>query len=320
LRDWRQFAMISVMPRPLDAEFIEVVHQFRRRRRWRHVLAMIIGAIALTLGSAIVAARLAQHATAGLPPLGAGAGLYLAGALLAGWGAAGGFTSRLARWLPATLVLGVLAILAFVLAALFSGETDSVFSNGRPEPSRNRTAGSSAGASPPRAPNRVLATELLDRADIEAFLGPAPADLQTPGARIARSRSLAIWRAAPASYSGGRAISPASLPALSLTVQYSARQARRLRNGRRPARGTPVAGLADGGYVRHHDGSAGRVTRVRASRGDWVVALQLRTAAAGDPGPLLAASVNRMLDLLTAATAATAARPGSNTAAAARQR
>jgi hypothetical protein len=311
------------MPRPLDAEFIEVVRQFRRRRQWRHVLAMIIGTVALLLGSAIVAARLAHHATAGLPSPDAGAGLYLAGALLAGWGAAGGFTSRLAGWLPATLVLGVLAMLAFVLAALFSGETDSIFTNGRPEPSRNRAASSSsssssiAGAPPPRAPARVLATELLDRADIEAFLGPAPADLETPGARIARSRSLAIWRTAPAGYSGGRAIRPASQPALSLTVQYSARQARSLRNGRRPARSTPVAGLAEGGYVRHHDGSAGRVTRVRAGRGDWVVALQLRTAAAGDPGPLLAASVNRMLDLLTAASAA---RPGGGTMAAARQR
>jgi hypothetical protein len=218
-------------------------------------------------------------------------------------------------------------MLAFVLAALFSGETESICTNGRPEPSRNRSAGSGAGVPPPRTPGRVLAAELLDRADIEAFLGPAPADLETPGARIARSRSLAIWRAAPAGYSGGRAIRPASQPALSqpalsqpalsLTVQYSARQARRLSIGRRPARGTPVAGLADGGYVRHHDGSAGRVTRVRAGRGDWVVALQLRTAAAGDPGPLLAASVHRMLDLLIAASAA---RPGSGTTAAARQR
>jgi hypothetical protein len=320
------------MPRPLDAEFIEVVRQFRRRRRWRHVLAMIIGAVALILGSAIVAARLAQHATAGLPSPGAGAGLYLAGALLAGWGAAGGFTARLAGWLPAALVFGVLAMLAFVLAALFSGETESIFTNGRPEPSRNPAAGSGTGAPPPRlagpssAPTpasaagvagRVLAAELLDLADIEAFLGPAPANLETPGARIARSRSLAIWRTAPAGYSAGRAIRPAGQPALSLTVQYSARRARRLSNGRRPARGTPVAGLADGGYVRHHDGSAGRVTRVRAGRGDWVVALQLRTAAAGDPSPLLAASVHRMLDLLIAASAA---RPGSGTTAAARQR
>jgi hypothetical protein len=188
--------MISSCQGPLDAEFIEVVSQFRHRRRWRHVLAMIIGAVVLILGSAIVAARLAHHATAGLPSPAAGAGLYLAGALLAGWGAAGGFTARLARWLPATLVFGVLAMLAFVLAALFSAETESIFTNGRPEPSRNRAAGSSAGAPPPRAPDRVLAAELLDRADIEAFLGPGPADLATR-ARCWPAVSTACWTSSP---------------------------------------------------------------------------------------------------------------------------
>jgi hypothetical protein len=40
---------------------------FRGRRRWRHVLAMIIGAAALTLGAAVLAARLAHHGTPGLP-------------------------------------------------------------------------------------------------------------------------------------------------------------------------------------------------------------------------------------------------------------
>ena len=69
-----------------------------------------------------------------------------------------------------------------------------------------------------------------------------------------------------------------------------------------------MAGLAEGGYVHHHAGSGGQLTRVRAGRGDWVVALQLRTAAAGDPAPLLAASVDRMLDLLTAASAASPGR------------
>jgi hypothetical protein len=310
-----------VMPRPLDAEFVEVVRLFRCRRKWRHVLAMIIGAVALILGSAIVAARLGHHATPGLPSSGAGAGLYLAGALLSGWGAARGFTSRLAGWLPATLVFGVLAVLALMLAAAFSGETDSVFANGRTEISGSRSvaAPSRPAATVARRAGRVLAAELLDRADIEAFLGPAPADLDTPGARIARSRSLAIWRAATAGYSGGRAVRAAGQPALSLTVQSSARRARRLRNGRRPARSNPLAGLADGGYVRRHDGSASRVTRVGADRGDWVVALQLRTAAAGDPTPLLAASVDRVLGLLTAATAASP-QAGQSAAAGARQR
>ena len=92
--------------------------------------------------------------------------------------------------------------------------------------------------------------------------------------------------------------------AVSLTVQYSARQARRLRSGRRQAGADAIAGLGEGGYLRRHDGSAGRVTRVRAGRGDWVVSLQLRTPAAGDPAPLLAADVNHALGLLIAASAA----------------
>jgi hypothetical protein len=120
------------MPRHLDAEFAGAVCLFRGRRRWRHVLAMISGAVALILGSAVLAARLTHHGTPGLPSLGAGAGLYAAGTLAFGWGGAGGFTARLATWLPASLVFGSLAVLVFVLAALFSGATDDLFSNGSP--------------------------------------------------------------------------------------------------------------------------------------------------------------------------------------------
>jgi hypothetical protein len=287
------------MPRQPDAEFTEAVRLFRGRRRWRHVLAMIIGAVTLILGTAVVAARLTHHGTPGLPSLGMGAGLYAAGTLAFAWGAAGGFTARLATWLPASLVFGGLAVLMFVLAALFSGQADGIFSNGRPEAGSRGSArpGTSSSAS-----GRVLAAELLDRSDIERWLGPAPGDLQTPGAGIARSRSLAIWRSA----APDRA-------AVSLTVQSSVRQAARLRHGYCPPGAQAMAGLADGGYVRRHDGRLGRVTRVRASRGDWVVAMQLRAAAgADDPAPQLAADIRHMLDLLTGAWPA---RPGRSRAA-----
>jgi len=71
-----------------------------------------------------------------------------------------------------------------------------------------------------------------------------------------------------------------------------------------------MTGLADIGYVRRHDGRLGRVTRVRASRGGWVVAMQLRAAAgADDPAPQLAADISHMLDLLTGAWPARPGRP-----------
>jgi hypothetical protein len=285
-----------------------VVRRFRRRRKWRHVLAIIAGTIALILGTAIVAARLAHQQVAGTPSSGAGAGLYVAGALVCGWGGAGGFTRRLEKWLPATLILGLLAVLGFVVAAVLWNEGDAVISNGQPHGGSTRTP--VPPSSPPnssQAAGRVLAAELLDRDDIEQLLGSAQADLQTPGATVARTRSLAIWRAISPGMGGG---SPrgARLAAVSLTVQYSARQAGRLCNGHCPRGARPVAGLAGGlaggGYVRHHDGSSGRVTRVRAGQGDWVVALQLRGAAEADPLPLLVADVRHMLDLLTAASLA----------------
>ena len=184
------------MPRPLDAEFVEVVRLFRRRRRWQHVLAMIIGAVALILGSAIVAAWLGHHATLGLPPSGAGAGLYLAGALLSGWGAARGFTARLAGWLPATLVFGVLAVLAFMLAAAFSGETDSLFANGRTETSGSRSVAAPsrpAATAAAQLASRVLAAELLDRvaqAALAALAGVQPMAGAMSRAMVASSRVL----------------------------------------------------------------------------------------------------------------------------------
>jgi hypothetical protein len=145
----------------------------------------------------------------------------------------------------------------------------------------------------------VLAVELLDRSDIEPLLGSVPDSPQTPGATIARTRSLAIWRACGPGLTSGHQARGTDLAAVSLTVQYSARQAGRLRNGYCPRGARPVTGLAGGGYVR----TSGRVIRVRSGRGDWVVALQLRRAAADDPLPLLAARVTHMMDLLTAASA-----------------
>src|ERR1700744_3783351 len=72
----------------------EAIGQFPRRRRWRHVLAITARAVPLLLGTAILAAQLTRRETAGLPPAGAGAALYVAGALAAAWGAAGGFPRR----------------------------------------------------------------------------------------------------------------------------------------------------------------------------------------------------------------------------------
>ena len=247
---------------------------FRRRRRWRHVLAITAGAVALVLGTAIVAARLAADAPAGTPSAGTGAALYAAGALAAAWGGAGGFTRRLGPWLAGTLILGVLAVLAFLAAAALSGNGDGLITNGRTG-TRGPAASRAGGTAASSGAGRVLAAELLDQADIDRLLGPGLADLQTPGAVIARSTSLALWRR-PGGRGGAGAVS------LSLTVKRSGRQAGRLRDGRRPPGAQPVGGLP-GGYAQQFSG--GRVTRVRAGRGDWVVALQLRGAGPDRPAP-----------------------------------
>jgi hypothetical protein len=263
---------------------------------------MFVGAILLLLGTALVAAHLVHHGTGKKPALGEGVGLYIAGVLLFAWGAASGFTRQLAKWLPASIVLGLVAVIVFLLAALFSNDAGTVFYNGRPQ------SGSTWKPPSPRQPltgsiasNRVLAAELLDESDVEQLLGSAPAVLETPGATLARSRSLAVWRAsAPGQLptAARRALTHAA--AVSLTVQESARQARKIRN--RESHGpTAITTIGDGGYVRHHNGSLGTVTRVRACRGNWVVALQLRADAAADQTGQLADNVSHLLTLLNAA-------------------
>ncbi len=217
----------------------EAIGQFRRRRRWRHVLAMIAGGAALVLGTAVVAAQLTHRNTAGLPSAGAGAGLYGAGALLAAWGAAGGFTRRLAGWLPACLAFGVLAVLAFMAAAVFADEADTMTYKAGPGGASGRA---------PAAPGHVLAAELLGQAEIGRLLGPAPADLVTPGATAARAHSVAMWRN--------------DQGLVSLNVKYSPRRAARLERG---------------GHTASH---YGRVIRVRAGHAGWLVVLQLRSGVA----------------------------------------
>ncbi|HEV2639635.1 MAG TPA: hypothetical protein VGX23_31170 [Actinocrinis sp.] len=304
--------------RQLDAELDQIVRLFRRRRKWRHILALLAGVLLLPAGSAIVAARVTRHTMSDTPSIGVGAGVYAAGVLLFAWGAAAGFTARLARWFPATVVLGVLAVFAFGLAALFSNETDEVFANGRGQagtsfqPSPGHRSATAPGIR--ELSGRVLAAELLSRDEVARFLGPAPAEVQTPGEHVVRARSLAIWRTGPdvrprSPAGGGAADARPSVSArvaqtsiLSLTVQHSARAAGRLRQGRFPGSGQALPGLP-GGYVRRRAVSSAMVTRVRAGRGEWVVALQLRSARADDPTPLLASTVARLVDLLDAASA-----------------
>lgn len=289
--------------RRLDAELIQIVRAFRRRRKWRHVLSMLLGGILLFAGSAIVAAHLTHHTLSNTPAIGAGAGLYAVGVPLFAWGAAAGFTRRLATWLPVTVVLGVLTVLVLAVAAMIATGPDQIIMdhNGNPQGNSRYRPTPPAQASTSAGSNRVLAAELLTQADVARYLGPAPADLQTPGRHVARTRSLAIWRSVPGQGSGR----PSEQPALSLTVQHSARQADKLSRGHFPGGAQPVQGLP-GGYVRHHNrpGSTGNVTRVRAGRGEWVVALQLRTPIADDPTGLLAGTVAQLIELLNAASAA----------------
>ena len=119
------------MTRQVDAQLVATVRAFRRRPRWRHILALIAGAVLLIAGSGFLAVRLTHHVVAGTPTLGVAVGLYAAGVLLFAWGAAGGFTARLAWWLPLSAVLGLVAGLVFALSASFSNEADSAFYDGR---------------------------------------------------------------------------------------------------------------------------------------------------------------------------------------------
>jgi hypothetical protein len=247
----------------------EAVGQFRRRRRWRHVLAMIAGGTALLVGMAVMAAQLAHRGTAGLPSAGAGAGLYAAGALLAAWGAAGGFTRRLAGWLPACLVLGVLPLLVFMAAAVFAGAADTMTFEAGPGGASGRA---------PAAPGRVLAAELLGPAEIARLLGPEPADLMTPGATAARAHSVAIWR------------NPQGL--VSLNVQYSSRRAARLE------RGGPTASR-HGRAIRVRAGHAGWLValQLRSPASNGGVA---SGGVARDPEALLIELAGQALGRLTA--------------------
>ena len=282
----------------LDDVFVEVVRQFRRRPKWRHILAVIFGAVLVILGSAILAAHLTHHTPVNTPALGVGAGLYGAGALVFAWGAAGGFTVRLAKWLPAAIILGMLAVLVLALASMTTNDGATI-NNGRPE------SGSRYKPPPPLPPNspiasspvvrasgHVLAADLLSQAEVARFVGQATAVLHTPGSSIARSRSLAIWRAALP----GR--TAATQPTLSLTVHHSARTAKKLRGGFCPGSAKPLPNLGWGGYVRRLGPASNLTTRVRAGRGEWVVALQLRAGTTDDPTPQLAAAVAHALDLL----------------------
>ena len=303
--------------RQVDAQLVETVRLFRRRRKWRHILALTVGGVLLTSGSAFIAAHVTRHELASTPGFGVAGGLYVAGTLLFAWGAAAGFTARLAKWLPATVVLGLLAVLGLALAAMFSDSSDSVFSNGR-----GQAGVTSSPAAGNRAParlgaHRVLAADLLTQAEIAQFLGPAPTDLHTPGAALLRTHSLAVWQAAAPinDLSPVRDATPPSAPrqpqragnsrysdTLSLTVQRSPRRARTLREGQCPSNCQPLSNPDWGGYVRRMQvGSFNPVTRVRAGRGEWVVALQLRTGAGYDPTQQLAGMVAHVLDLLEAA-------------------
>lgn len=293
--------------RHLDAELIGIVRLFQRRRKWRHILAMIVGGVLLVCGSAFIAAHLTHRTLSNTPSIGAGAGLYAAGALLFGWGAAAGFTARLAKWLPASIILGVLAVLVLVLAGLFAGETNDVFHNGNPDGNSSYRPVPPARVAKSTVSNRVLAAELLDQSEVARILGPVPAQLLTPGARVVRTRSLALWRAEPPAAAGpgsrsadARAARPPRPNSLSLVVQYSARKAHKLQTGYCPRGSRPTSGLV-GGYVRVAAKFPGAVTRVRAGRGEWVVTLQLTARASDDPGWLLTAQVARVLDLLNAA-------------------
>lgn len=281
-----------------DEVFVEVVRQFRRRPKWRHILAVVFGAVLVILGSAVLAAHLTHRAPASTPAIGVGAGLYGAGALVFAWGAAGGFTARLAKWLPAAIILGMLAVLVLALASMTTNDGGTL-NNGRPEsgsrykppaplPPKSPLASSPAA----RASGRVLAADLLTEAEVSWFVGPAPAALHTPGSSIARSRSLAIWRAALP----GR--TAATQPTLSLTVHHSARTAKKFRGGFCPGSAQPLPDLGWGGYVRRLGPSSNLTTRVRAGRGEWVVALQLRAGATDNPTPQLAAVVAHALDQL----------------------
>jgi 4-amino-4-deoxy-L-arabinose transferase-like glycosyltransferase len=268
------------MVRPLDAGVVAAVHRFTRRRRWLHILAILAGIVLLVLGSAIIAARVTGHAPAKLPGMAEGLALYVAGAVLVAFGAARGLTARLAIWLPASLVLGVLVILVLALVALFPGTVDELE---RPGSSSSQGA---LGPSPDMAPSAdgALAVEVYGRSDVERYLGPDATEAQTPGLALTRRSSLARWRT--------KGVRPTASPSLTLILQYRPGQAAR------GGMGTPIPGNAPYARVRRREFAGMMTTYVRDHRAPWVVSLQLRDAGRTDPTPELARDVTQILDLL----------------------
>jgi hypothetical protein len=266
------------MVAPLDAGVVAAVHGFTRRRRWLHLMAIIAGTVLVVLGSAIIAARVTGHAPAKLPGTAVGVALYVGGAVLVAVGAARGLTARLAIWLPASLVLGVLVIVVLAFGALFPGTVDQLQQQG--------SASSSQGplAPAPSTDAAALAVEVYKRPDVEKFLGPQATEPQTPGATLARRSSLARWRTL--------GLRPTASPTLTLILQYRPGQAARSGSG------TAIPGAGPYARVRRQQFAGMMTTYVRDHRAPWVVSLQLRDSGRTDPTPALARDVAEILDLL----------------------
>jgi hypothetical protein len=266
------------MIRPLDTGVVAAVARFTRRRRWLHLLAILAGTVLLVLGSAVIAARLTGHAPATLPNIGVGAALYVAGAVLVALGAARGFTARLAIWLPASLVLGVLVIAVLALGALFPGTVDQLRQPG------NSSSQGSIGLAPAPSADPALALAVYGRSDVEKFLGPEATEPQTPGATLLRRSSLARWRT--------KGLRPTTSPSLTLIVQYRPGQAARAGSG------SQIPGYGPFARVQRRQFAGMMTTYVRDHRAPWAVSLQLRDSGATDSTPGLAQDVTEILDLL----------------------
>jgi hypothetical protein len=266
------------MVAPVDAGVVAAVQRFTRRRRWLHLVAIFVGTVLLVLGSAVIAARVTGHAPAKLPGTGAGVALYVAGAVIVAYGAARGLTTRLAIWLPVSLVLGVLVILVLSLGAFFPDAVDELN-----RPSSSSSSGSLA-PTPALSADRPLAVEVYGRSDVERFLGPEATEPQTPGAALARRSSLARWRT--------KGLRPTASPTLTLILQY--RPGRAARSGS----GTPIPGGGPYARVRRQPFAGMMTTYVRDHRAPWVVSLQLRDSGRTDRTAELARDVAAILDLL----------------------
>jgi hypothetical protein len=283
----------------------EAVRRFLSRRKWRHVLAMGAGVVALTLGSAIVAAHLV-HVTLpqGTPGITVGAALYSAGVLTYAYGGAAGAARRLPKWFFGTAVLGLLAVAIFSLAGLLPDEAGDV--------AYAQQQGATGGAAvarlrPPRprwerGAGSGLAARLITPREVDRLLGPNTAP---PRSHTLRNRAIATWTnpaRRPGSQRLDRAKAARNRRILTLTVGRSRWQANQMRNGHLPAGAQRLPGLGEAGYVHGRVRAHSITTRVRAVQGTWVVAAQLTSPVTGDPTPLLAADVAEALDVLSAAT------------------